>query len=163
MEIGFSSHVLFTIERHAANAYPREAYGFCLGVTDLALVFVALPVGETIRRGGSADRFGDLGPAFPPASKLASSFNMHILALYHAHSDAIAASPLAWIPEQFIGKPILVQEVGEGDLRREPCYYVKHPSKGWREVEATKVARKILRGESNPRLVSSKWKILWGK
>jgi hypothetical protein len=60
LKIGFLSHALFKIERHSANAYPREAYGFCLGMIDLAIVFAALPVGIATQRGEERDRFRDL-------------------------------------------------------------------------------------------------------
>jgi len=163
LEIGFLSHALFKIDRHTARVYPREAYGFCLGMAELAIVLVALPVGETAGRGDSADRFGDVGRAFAPADKLASSFNLRILALYHAHADAIAAPPLASVSEEFIDKPILVNEVVEGKLRREPSYYMKHPGKGWQKSEAKRVARKIWLGGCNPRLVLSRWDMIWGK
>lgn len=163
MEIGFLSHALFKIERHSANAHPREAYGFCLGLTDLGMIFVALPVGETRQKGNAFDRFRDLGQAFSPASKLALSFNMHILAIYHAHSDEIPKAPLTSVPKQFIDKPILIKKICERETLPEDCYYVKHPGKGWHKFEAKRVARRILRGESHPRLVLSRWNMIWGK
>ena len=161
MEIGFLSHALFKIDRHAANAYPHEAYGFCLGVTDLAIVCVALPVGETARRGGSSEQFRDLGLAFAPAQKLAFSCNMDILAIYHSHSDLVAQTPLAFVPKEFMEKPVLVQEIFEGEPVPPDYYYVKEINQGWHKCEVKTAARRIHRAEVNPRRIMSMWKLIW--
>ena len=132
-------------------------------MTDLAIVCVALPVGETALRSGSPDRFRDLAQAFAPAQKLAFSCNMDILAIYHSHSDLVAQTPLASVPHQFIDKPVLIKEIYEGEPAPGDYYYVNNSDNGWQKFEARKVARKILRGESNPRLILSRWNMIWGK
>jgi len=163
LEIGFLSHALFKIDRHSANAYPGEAYGFCLGMTDLAIVFAALPVGVATQTGEARDRFHDLAQAFAPAQKLAFSCNMDILAIYHSHSDLIAQTPLAFVPKEFTEKPLLITRIREGEPLPEDYYYFRNSSDRWQRFEAKRVARKILLGEFNPRLILSRWNMIWGK
>jgi len=115
-----------------------------------------------VKHTGSVWGYG-LAQAFAPAQKLAFSCNMDILAIYHSHSDLVAQTPLAFVPKEFMEKPVLIKEIGEGEPLPEDYYYVKNSSKGWHKFEAKRVARKILRGVSDPRLVLIRWNMIWGK
>jgi hypothetical protein len=88
---------------------------------------------------------------------------MDVLAIYHSHSDLIAQTPLAFVPREFTEKPVLITRIRKGEPPPEDYYYVKNSSDRWHKFEAKRVARKILRGEFSPRLILSRWDMIWGK